>query len=54
MATALFATLDPATGALRVASAGHPPPVVVVDGQASLLPVVPSRMLGAPASAAVE
>lgn len=54
MATALFATLDPATGALRVASAGHPPPVVVVEGRASLLPVVPSRMLGAPASAAVE
>ena len=48
MATALFATLDPATGRLRIASAGHPPPVLVVDGSASLLPVEPSRMLGAP------
>jgi PAS domain S-box-containing protein len=54
MATALFATLDPASGQLRVASAGHPPPVLVVDGEASLLPVLPSRMLGAPASPAVE
>ena len=48
MATALFATLDPASGQLRIASAGHPPPVLVVDGVASLLPVVPARMLGAP------
>jgi PAS domain S-box-containing protein len=48
MATALFATLDPASGQLRIASAGHPPPVLVVDGSPSLLPVHPSRMLGAP------
>ena len=48
MATALFATLEPATGQLRIASAGHPPPILVVDGVASLLPVTPSRMLGAP------
>jgi serine/threonine-protein kinase RsbW len=48
MATALFATLDPVSGQLRIASAGHPPPVMVVDGTASLLPVVPTRMLGAP------
>ena len=55
MATALFATLDPVSGRLRIASAGHPPPVLVVDGTASLLPVQPSRMLGAPpASSAVE
>ena len=50
MATALFATLDPQSGQLRIASAGHPPPVLVVDGVASLLPVVPTRMLGAPPS----
>ncbi|NEK57083.1 SpoIIE family protein phosphatase [Geodermatophilus sabuli] len=50
MATALFATLDPRTGQLRVASAGHPPPVLVAGGQARLLDVRPSRMLGAPAS----
>jgi serine/threonine-protein kinase RsbW len=50
MATALFATLDPQSGQLRIASAGHPPPVLVVDGEASLLPVAPTRMLGAPPS----
>jgi PAS domain S-box-containing protein len=48
MATALFATLEPATGRLRMASAGHPPPVLVVGRSASLLPVEPARMLGAP------
>jgi serine/threonine-protein kinase RsbW len=50
MATALFATLHPATGQLRIASAGHPPPVLVVEGRASLVPVQPARMLGAPPS----
>jgi serine/threonine-protein kinase RsbW len=54
MATALFATLDLPTGLLRVASAGHPPPLLAVDGRAEFLPVVPSRMLGAPPAPAVE
>jgi serine/threonine-protein kinase RsbW len=54
MATALFATLDLPTGLLRVASAGHPPPLLVADGRAEFLPVVPSRMLGAPPAPAVE
>jgi serine/threonine-protein kinase RsbW len=54
MATALFATLDLPTGLLHVASAGHPPPLVVVDGRAEFLPVQPSRMLGAPPSPAAE
>ena len=54
MATALFATLDLPTGMLHVASAGHPPPLLVVDGRAEFLPVVPSRMLGAPPAPAVE
>ncbi len=54
MATALFATLDAATGELRVASAGHLPPVLLTDGRARLLNVRPARMLGAPASDAVE
>ncbi|SDE71938.1 serine/threonine-protein kinase RsbW [Blastococcus fimeti] len=54
MATALFATLDPGSGRLRIASAGHPPPVLLVRGQASFLPVPPSRMLGAPPSVADE
>jgi serine phosphatase RsbU (regulator of sigma subunit) len=48
MATALFATLDSATGQLAVASAGHLPPLLVTEGTASFLPVQPSRMLGAP------
>ncbi|MGZ4508681.1 MAG: SpoIIE family protein phosphatase [Blastococcus sp.] len=48
MATALFGTLDPATGRLRIASAGHLAPMLVVDGRPEFLPVRPSRMLGAP------
>jgi serine/threonine-protein kinase RsbW len=48
MATALFATLDPVTGQLRIASAGHLPPLLITDGHAEFLPVAPSRMLGAP------
>jgi PAS domain S-box-containing protein len=48
MATALFATLDPATGQLRMASAGHLPPLVITAGHAEFLPVRPTRMLGAP------
>jgi serine/threonine-protein kinase RsbW len=48
MATALFATLEPSSGQLRIASAGHPPPVLLCGGRAELLPVRPSRLLGAP------
>jgi serine phosphatase RsbU (regulator of sigma subunit) len=48
MATALFAALDPATGQLAMASAGHLPPLLITDGHAEFLPVQPSRMLGAP------
>lgn len=48
MATALFATLDPATGQLRIASAGHLTPLLLAAGHAGFLPVTPSRMLGAP------
>jgi serine phosphatase RsbU (regulator of sigma subunit) len=50
MSTALFATLDPSSGQLRVVSAGHLPPLVVSGGDAALLDVEPSRMLGAPPS----
>ncbi|HEY0127487.1 MAG TPA: SpoIIE family protein phosphatase [Blastococcus sp.] len=52
MATALFATLDPSTGQLRIASAGHLPPLLITPGHAEFLPVTPSRMLGAPPSPA--
>jgi PAS domain S-box-containing protein len=54
MATALFATLDLPTGLLHVASAGHPPPLLITGGSAEFLPVRPSRMLGAPPAPAVE
>ena len=47
MATALFGTLDPATGQLRIASAGHLSPLLLTAGHAEFLPVEPSRMLGA-------
>jgi serine/threonine-protein kinase RsbW len=48
MATALFATLDPATGQLRIASAGHLSPLLLDGETAEFLDVRPSRMLGAP------
>jgi len=48
MATALFATLDPASGQLAIASAGHLPPLLLCHGTVEFLPVRPSRMLGAP------
>jgi serine/threonine-protein kinase RsbW len=48
MATALFATLAPGTGQLRIASAGHLPPLLLQEGGARFLPVRPGRMLGAP------
>ncbi|MFW3172044.1 SpoIIE family protein phosphatase [Geodermatophilus sp. CPCC 206100] len=51
MATALFAMLDPATGQLRVASAGHLAPLVLTAGETALLDVEPTRMLGAPPAA---
>lgn len=54
IATALFAFLDPRTGALRVASAGHPPPLVVHSGWAELLPLDPAAPFGAPPLPAVE
>jgi PAS domain S-box-containing protein len=54
MATALFGALEPSTGQLRLASAGHPPPLLLAEGVASFLPVAPSRMLGAPPAPAVE
>lgn len=54
MATALFATLDLPSGELRVASAGHPPPLMIANGRAQFLPVQPSRMLGAPPAPARE
>jgi serine/threonine-protein kinase RsbW len=48
MATALFAELDPVSGQLRIASAGHLPPLLASAGSVEFLPVRPSRMLGTP------
>ncbi|MCI2238552.1 SpoIIE family protein phosphatase, partial [Paenibacillus sp. TRM 82003] len=45
MATAVVAVLDPASGTGHVASAGHPPPLLLEAG-ASLLPVTPRPLLG--------
>jgi serine phosphatase RsbU (regulator of sigma subunit) len=54
MATAVFGRLWPATGEVRIASAGHPPPVLVGDGTAELLPVRPTSLLGASIGPAPE
>jgi serine phosphatase RsbU (regulator of sigma subunit) len=56
MATAVVVTLDPASGELRYASAGHPPPLVVDDrtGMVSLLDLPAAPPLGAPESGTIE
>jgi serine phosphatase RsbU (regulator of sigma subunit)/anti-sigma regulatory factor (Ser/Thr protein kinase) len=47
MATAAYALLDPGTGVLRLAGAGHPPPIVVPSsGQARVLEFTPAPPLG--------
>ncbi|MGH9055952.1 MAG: GAF domain-containing SpoIIE family protein phosphatase [Acidimicrobiales bacterium] len=54
MATALFGRVDLATGDLVVASAGHPPPLLVGPGFARYLDVEASAPLGAPANPVVD
>ncbi len=44
--TAVCAVVDPATGRLRVALAGHPPPLLVREGAADWLEAVPAPPLG--------
>ncbi len=47
IATALFGDLNPTTGEMRLASAGHYPPIIIGDEGAALLPVPPGPPLGA-------
>jgi anti-sigma regulatory factor (Ser/Thr protein kinase) len=47
MATAAYAVLEPDTGEVQVASAGHLPPVVVGRGGGRVVEVTPSPPLGA-------
>jgi anti-sigma regulatory factor (Ser/Thr protein kinase)/GAF domain-containing protein len=46
MATAAYAVFDPETGRLRVATAGHLPPIVASARDARLLDLVPGAPLG--------
>ncbi|MGH9126843.1 MAG: SpoIIE family protein phosphatase [Acidimicrobiales bacterium] len=51
IATCVVAKLDPTTGDLTVASAGHPPPLEIADQLATYLPVDPGGPLGGPVRA---
>jgi serine/threonine-protein kinase RsbW len=54
-ATGVFGRIDPTTGDVVLASAGHLPPVIIDScGQASVLPVEPSPPLGVSAGPAAE
>jgi anti-sigma regulatory factor (Ser/Thr protein kinase)/putative methionine-R-sulfoxide reductase with GAF domain len=46
MATAAYAVFDPETGRLRVASDGHPPPIVIAGGAAHTVELTPGAPLG--------
>jgi anti-sigma regulatory factor (Ser/Thr protein kinase) len=46
MATAAYAIFDPETSRLRIAAAGHLPPIVLSDGEASVIDLVPGAPLG--------
>jgi serine phosphatase RsbU (regulator of sigma subunit) len=48
MATVLYGRLDISSGDLMLASAGHPPPILVSGGRATLIRLDPAPPLGAP------
>ncbi|WP_244930231.1 SpoIIE family protein phosphatase [Nocardioides sp. W7] len=54
IATAIVGTVEPATGRMVLAAAGHPPPFLIVDGVASELHVATRPVLGLGVSGAVE
>ncbi|MFZ1995565.1 MAG: SpoIIE family protein phosphatase [Solirubrobacteraceae bacterium] len=47
MATAAYAVLEPDTGEVQIASAGHLPPVVIGRGGGRVIDIVPAAPLGA-------
>jgi anti-sigma regulatory factor (Ser/Thr protein kinase) len=47
MATAAYAVLEPDTGEVQIASAGHLPPIVVSRGGGRVVDIIPSAPLGA-------
>lgn len=46
LATVLVGQIEPTTGLMTIASAGHLPPLLVSDATAEFLPIVPSPLLG--------
>lgn len=46
MATAAYAIFDPESSRLRIATAGHPPPIVIAEHGARVLDVTPGAPLG--------
>jgi anti-sigma regulatory factor (Ser/Thr protein kinase)/putative methionine-R-sulfoxide reductase with GAF domain len=47
MATAAYGVFDPATGKLRLATAGHLPPILIAGGRAAAIDITPAAPLGA-------
>lgn len=52
MVTALFGRIHLPSASLQLASAGHPPPVIIAGGQARLVPMEVGTPFGAPRTAA--
>ena len=54
LATALIGQIDPSTGEMILASAGHLPPLLVEEEEADFLPIVPTVPLGAGRQPAID
>ncbi len=46
MATAAYAVFDPESARLRIATAGHPPPIIIFEGGARVVELAPGAPLG--------